>query len=427
MPKFDETFHAVNDSAICPQLKDIDNEIDGTLDCLKLNVYVPNSASSKNLVPVLVWFYGGSFYQGFASKSVYGPQFLVRHDVILVTVNYRVGPYGFMCLGTPEIPGNQGLKDQLRALRWINNNIKAFGGDANKITLFGESAGGRSVDFHLVSHQEKLFDKVIMQSGNSICPPVIGEIDTRPPSMIASKIGLETDDMSEALAFLTKVDPHTIILASLDIDYTFKPCVEDDLENVEKIVSDYTINKNTAKNKSTPIMVGYNANERILSHINLDYNKIENINVFENLIKNYFDFEEERLQEMIRLVKQFYIGDEEISEDTIQNIADFDSDFTYLHPTHRRTYQNIFNGAQTGSIYHYLFTYNGQRNLSFKRYNVTVGAAHADELGYLFDMPVHLTNTPSEEDQLIIDRMTTLWTNFAKFGSVCSLLKIYND
>lgn len=150
---FGEVFEAYDDSAICPQLEEFNKTIVGSLDCLHLNVYVPNTASSKNNLPVLVWIYGGRFNRGFSGRYLYGPSNLVRHDIILVTLNYRLGPYGFMCLDNPEVLGNQGLKDQQIAIKWVNDNIDAFGGDANKITLFGESAGAASVGMHL--HQEE--------------------------------------------------------------------------------------------------------------------------------------------------------------------------------------------------------------------------------------------------------------------------------
>lgn len=87
----------------------------------------------------MVYIHGGAFYLG--SGDGHGPDLLVNKDVILVTLNYRLGPYGFLSLGTSEYSGNMGLKDQLAALKWVKRNIDNFGGDANRITIFGESAG----------------------------------------------------------------------------------------------------------------------------------------------------------------------------------------------------------------------------------------------------------------------------------------------
>ncbi|XP_050667231.1 esterase B1-like [Leptidea sinapis] len=103
-PKFDGIFLANDDTAICPQVNQFTNTITGSLDCLHVNVYVPNTTAK---LPVFVWIYGGAMVRGFASRFLYGPKFLVRHDVILVTLNYRLGPYGFMCLGTDKVPVTQ--------------------------------------------------------------------------------------------------------------------------------------------------------------------------------------------------------------------------------------------------------------------------------------------------------------------------------
>ena len=112
---------------------------------LKINF----SITGVNDLPVMVWFHGGGFTSGQA--SMYGPEHLLDKDVILVTVNYRLGPLGFFTLGNEEVPGNQGMWDQYEGLRWVQNNIKSFGGNPSRVTIFGESAGGWSVTNHLAS------------------------------------------------------------------------------------------------------------------------------------------------------------------------------------------------------------------------------------------------------------------------------------
>ncbi|CAB3241219.1 unnamed protein product [Arctia plantaginis] len=92
-PEFESTFEAYDDSIACPQLEEFNNTLIGSLDCLNLNIFVPSSATSNNLQPVLVWIHGGAFQIGFNNRYLYGPNFLVKHDIILVTINYRLGPY----------------------------------------------------------------------------------------------------------------------------------------------------------------------------------------------------------------------------------------------------------------------------------------------------------------------------------------------
>ena len=97
----------------------------------------------------MVWIHGGAFNTG--SSNIYGAEFLLDRDIVLVTINYRLGIFGFFSTADSVAPGNFGLKDQVLALKWIQENIKAFGGDPKKVTLFGESAGGASVSLHALS------------------------------------------------------------------------------------------------------------------------------------------------------------------------------------------------------------------------------------------------------------------------------------
>lgn len=100
---------------------------------------------------MIFWIYGGGFRWGSSSKSVYGPDFLVAQNVVVVTFNYRLGPFGFLSTGNDRIPGNNGLKDQNMTLKWTKENIHNFGGDPDSITIFGESAGAASVGLHIIS------------------------------------------------------------------------------------------------------------------------------------------------------------------------------------------------------------------------------------------------------------------------------------
>ncbi|KAB7501066.1 Venom carboxylesterase-6, partial [Armadillidium nasatum] len=151
----------------------------GREDCLHLNVYtsVPNSPEKK--LPVMVFIHGGGFVFGAAHQ--YPPHALMNKDIVFVVIQYRLGIFGFLSTEDSVIPGNMGLKDQQLALKWIKENINAFGGDPDRITIFGESAGGASVNYQILSPGSKgimniyiktkdFFARAIMQSGTSICP-----------------------------------------------------------------------------------------------------------------------------------------------------------------------------------------------------------------------------------------------------------------
>ncbi|MBN1630785.1 MAG: carboxylesterase family protein, partial [Thermoleophilia bacterium] len=140
-------------------------------DCLYLNVWSPADSADEQL-PVMVWIHGGSFESGSGSMAIYDGANLATKGVVVVTINYRLGPLGFLAHpalsaeSADGVSGNYGLLDQVAALHWVRNNIAGFGGDPSNVTVFGESAGAISILDLLVSPvAEGLFDRAIAQSG----------------------------------------------------------------------------------------------------------------------------------------------------------------------------------------------------------------------------------------------------------------------
>ncbi|KAL3288034.1 hypothetical protein HHI36_002486 [Cryptolaemus montrouzieri] len=162
---------ATKSHPFCPQEDYFSAKIIGEENCLFLNVYTPRLPhESKELLPVLVYIHGGAFIFGAATNENYGPEYLLDKDLILVTPNYRLGALGFLSTNDDVSPGNYGLKDQSLALKWVNKNIKHFGGDPDSVTVGGVSAGGASSHYQLLSPLNTgLFKGVISQSGISLC------------------------------------------------------------------------------------------------------------------------------------------------------------------------------------------------------------------------------------------------------------------
>ncbi len=167
-------------------------------DCLTLNIWTPDISGAKR--PVMVWIHGGAFVFGAGSQSIYNCRNLAqRGNVVVVTLNYRLGAFGFLNLadatnGHSPGTGSEGLADQIAALEWVKANIAEFGGDPDDITLFGESAGGMSVACLLASPPARgLFHKAIVQSG----PAHIGydrEKSARVARSVLDEMGLAPTD-----------------------------------------------------------------------------------------------------------------------------------------------------------------------------------------------------------------------------------------
>lgn len=158
-------YHATEFGPMCMQVNLLSNS-PVSENCLHLNVFTKNLPvrDDSPLRPTVVYIHGGAFQLG--SASDHKPHLLMERDVVLVTVNYRLGAFGFLALGTNAYPGNLAFKDQVLALMWVKNNIAKFGGDPNSVTLMGNSAGAFSVTAHMVSPMSRgLFHRVIAFSG----------------------------------------------------------------------------------------------------------------------------------------------------------------------------------------------------------------------------------------------------------------------
>ncbi|XP_037874968.1 cholinesterase 2 [Bombyx mori] len=418
-PGFEEIFEAFDDSVVCPQLTD--NVAVGSLQCLNLNIYVPNTATSRNKRPVMIWIHGGGFMSGSGTSRDYSFEDLVRHDVIIVSVNYRLGAFGFFCLDSADVPGNQGLKDQVLALKWIKENIEAFGGDTSKITLFGESAGGVAVELHLLTEQEKFFNRAIIQSGSVFIPGAITKPDNSIPIRMASRLGFETDNFVEAIAFLADQDPLLVVEATksdgpvtlTDATFgSFTACIENEYNGVYRFLANAPENIDPKKLRNIPVIYGVNDHEMLILHAFISPEQYEQPAI-RNYMKIAFDLKENEIEED---VTHFYIADEPFNPEVFDKFINFASNYLFNYPVERSLKKILSAGNE--DIYYYVFSYDGGRNVMKKHLGITApGAAHADELGYLLAVDLQPGELVAEEDQLVIDRITTLWTNFAKFGN----------
>ncbi|XP_045770164.1 esterase E4-like isoform X2 [Maniola jurtina] len=390
------------------------NQYLGDENCLFLNVYTPTL--DGEFLPVMVYVHGGGFRWGSSSTYYFGGDYLVEKDVVIVTINYRCGPLGFLSLNTPEVPGNAGMKDMVQALRWVKQNIQNFGGNSRNLTIFGESAGGVSVSLLTASPMSKdLISKAIIQSGTALCSWGMQNNPLENARVLASELGCESKDLHEILEYLSTTPVRDIVEAAERMNPTqafvtgktlFGPVVEKEFAGVEAFLTEAFISVLTSgRVADVPIMIGSNAleftydplSDDLLSFVppelNIETNTPESLAIVEGIKQLYF--KEDPTVDKYKLLSDFLI-----------NIG-----------THR--YVQYLLNVTNKPVYYYKFGYVGELNISkdiFKSVSLNY-AAHFDELGYLFKNEPTKDVEPTPQDVKTRERMLRLWTNFAKTGN----------
>lgn len=214
---FNEKWLGIRDAtkpgSICTQWDHFNFNEDRTVgeeDCLFLNVYTPDPKAREKM-PVIVHLHGGGFMYG--NGYDYGPDYIVgENPLVYVSVNYRLGPLGFLATDDEVVPGNMGLKDQVLALKWVQENIHNFGGDRSRVTLTGYSAGGASVHFHYFSPLSRgLFANGISHSGCTLDPWVFCENVPEKTKFIASELNCPVNDNNLMVECLKKKSDKDIV------------------------------------------------------------------------------------------------------------------------------------------------------------------------------------------------------------------------
>lgn len=222
----------------------------------------------------MFYIHGGGFTTGTGSPDFYGPEYFLDHDVVLVAGNYRLGTLGFISLDNPELPGNNGLKDQLLMLQWVQDNIASFNGDPRRVTIFGESAGSASVAHLLFSKLSvSLFEKAILQSGVQYAPWAFDHFDTN--SEHAQTLGEALDcpiknpkkdaEVEKFLKCMRKFTVEEIMRKGQEVFppemLPFKPVAEKSIEGlIQKAPRDYK----RSVGLDIPIMIGVTKEEGII-------------------------------------------------------------------------------------------------------------------------------------------------------------------
>ncbi|KAG6454576.1 esterase E4 isoform X1 [Manduca sexta] len=390
-------------------------EYTGDENCLFLNIYTPNL--DGEFLPVLFWVHGGGYRWGSGNSNLYGPDYLVEKDVVVVTINYRCGPLGFLCLNTPEVSGNAGFKDQIQALRWVKENIHNFGGNSGNITVFGESFGAISTSILTASPLSKnLMSKAIMQSGCGLCQ-CFQEDPIKNAKTLASHLGCDADDVDEILEFLNSTPTRDLVEANEKINpldsspMLFTLVIEKEFPGIEAAISEAFIDILTSgRVANVPVMIGGTTLELCIekksddlqdfipADLKLERNSEESLAIAEKIKEIYFKGKPKNAETMLEQFQLF-------------------SDQAFNIDMHR--YIKYLVQATNKPIYFYKFDYVGELNVSLPLFN-QIGmkcATHMAELGYLFKNDFQKDVEPTPQDVKTRERVVRLWTNFAKSGN----------
>jgi len=368
-------------------------------DCLYLNVWTPAKSSGEK-IPVLVWIYGGGFSFGSTSEPAYDGAALAKKGVVLVSIAYRVGTLGFLAhreLNAESkngVSGNYGLLDMIAGLKWVRENISAFGGDPNKVTIFGESAGGIAVSMLCASPLAKgLFQGAISESGGSFGPP---RDVTYPGENLKTLKGaaLAGDDYAKKAGATSIAELRKIPADSLPGGWGSG--------SAWPIIDGYVIPDDqyklyeAGKFNDTPILIGYNSDE------GLSFTRTKNPKEFIDGVKQrYGKFSDE-------LLKAYPVGDSTVPKTARDLIRD--AAFGW----HTWSWARLQSSKGKSKAYLYYFDQHADFPEGSPRYGE--GSPHAQEVAYVFQ---HLDNANPEvttSDKKISETMATYWTNFAKHG-----------
>uniref|UniRef100_T1IP85 Carboxylic ester hydrolase n=1 Tax=Strigamia maritima TaxID=126957 RepID=T1IP85_STRMM len=419
------TLLATKCGASCPQL-DFDNDgaYTGDEDCLFLNIYTP-VLDEDNLKPVMLFIHGGAFNYGSGSADSYGGGRFMDYDVVLVTFNYRLSVLGFLNVDEEFAPGNVGLLDQVKALEWVNKNIRFFGGDPNKVTLFGQSAGSASVIYHLISPLSKgLFHRAIAQSGSPLCKWAHQENPLYWATRLAADMKCPVVPSNEMIECLRRKPAKTLILNTVKYQefsawpMPFVPSNQH-VESENNFLSHnptYILLNGEINNVS--VITGVTKDEGVALYLSFLQSGALKRDNFEDGIAKFLST---TLQ--VRDKDQLNIAQEAIRKEYLEgtNMED-EVEFRSTKIEIISDGMNKACGLKTAeilasrNIQTYFYSLEHRLNKSITRSQGMLGVAHGDDLIFLFEGPSLDSEPLFPEDDRVSQKMLQIWTRFANHG-----------
>ncbi|XP_059120212.1 liver carboxylesterase isoform X2 [Peromyscus eremicus] len=378
-------------------------------DCLYLNIYTPAHAHEGSNLPVMVWIHGGALVLGMASMND-GSILVATEDIVIVSIQYRLGVLGFFSTGDQHARGNWGYLDQVAALHWVQQNIAYFGGNPGRVTIFGGSAGGTSVSSLVVSPMTKgLFHGAIMQSGVALLPDLISDTSEMVYTVMANLSGCEPKD-SEALVHCLRDKTEAEILAINKV-FIMIPGVVDGMflpRHPQELLASVDF-------QPVPSIIGIDSDEcgwGVPLFMGLDH-------IIKNITRETLPavLKSRAAQMMLPpectdLLMEEYMGDIEDPQTLQAQFREMMEDFMFVIPA----LQVAHFQCSHAPVYFYEF----QHQPSFIKHvrPSHVRADHGDHAYFVFGsdiwgMKLDLT----EEEKLLNRRMMKYWANFARHGN----------
>ncbi|XP_034835357.1 venom carboxylesterase-6-like [Maniola hyperantus] len=387
-PAYPGEFHAIDNTILCAQQGP--RGLIGKEDCLVLNIHTKNVTTPK---PVMVWIEGEEYES--AGRTPYNFKNLVQQDLLVVSINYRVSIFGFLCLGVTDAPGNAGLKDIIQGLKWIKENIAGFGGDPNNVILIGHGSGAAMVDLITMSPMsQNLVHKAIVLSGSGLAPWAVSYDPIGYAEQVGRKLGY-TDASREDLAKkLASTDISLLSGVLSDFEFfnaslLFAPCVENaKLNPNDTFLSDAPINILRSGNYiHIPYLAGFVDREGTVragqAAVNNWLEKMET--TFGNFIPVDLAFEsEDNRTAVTRNIRQYYFAERTVNMETIEDYLEYHGDSLILVPAIRGTKERAL--TSRANVWLFKFTFRGTQNSDWAYPQIPLnGARHGAILNYLFN------------------------------------------
>uniref|UniRef100_A0A1B6D1F0 Carboxylesterase type B domain-containing protein n=1 Tax=Clastoptera arizonana TaxID=38151 RepID=A0A1B6D1F0_9HEMI len=418
---------------VCLQYDQFTNVMIGDEDCLYLDIYTPSvpvNAQTSRLLDVIVYING----EGFTSSSGndFGPNYLLDRDVVFVTFNYRVGALGFLSTGDLIVPGNNGLKDQSAALRWVQRNIAAFGGNPGSITLIGHGAGGASVHYHYLSPlSQGLFTRGISFSGTALCPWALMENGREKAFQIGTNLGCNTLDSTLLLNCLRNRPAHQILQQSKQLTgwsnnpfAVFGPTVELGGKIPFITQEPYQILK-SGLFQQLPWITSVTSEEGLFPGAEIISSPTSSQELdlyFDEILPHILDFnqtvEPELKQDVCSDIRGFYFNNLFFTNAPSQNPTQVvkmlgDRHFVSCAEEAAKTHAEL----SIAPVYFYYFSYKGSTSMSnmYTKNEYNIGVSHGDDVAY-FLKSTYLNPENSASDKEMMNRFLDFITSYASFG-----------